>query len=94
MDMRRTFLAVAFLTLAAIGAACMLWKSEPKDTAIDEGVFRLTLPGHWSRQPSTDATRWTYRSDTGRDQLTVSLLSSTHRLSTDEQLATSSALLS
>lgn len=60
----------------------------PRYTAIDERIFRLTLPGHWSCQPSSDGMRWTYRSDIGFDQLTVSLLSSTERLSTDEQLVT------
>jgi len=84
----RTFLVVVILALAAVGVVSMFWKSKTKDTAIDERVFRLTLPGQWTRQPSSDATRWTYRSDTGRDQVTVSLLSFTHRMSADEQLAT------
>lgn len=66
----------------------MFWKSKPKDTLVNERVFRATLPGHWARQPSNDATRYTYRSETGREQLTVSLLSSTHQLSTDNQIAT------
>jgi hypothetical protein len=88
MSKIRTFLVVAILALATFGVASMFWKSKPKDTAIDERIFRLTLPGHWSRQPPSDATRWTYRSDTGRDQLTISLLSSTNRMSAHEQLAT------
>jgi len=64
----------------------MFWKAKPKDTAIAERGFRLTLPGRWTRQPETEATRWTYLSNTEGDQLTVSLFSFAHRLSADEQL--------
>jgi hypothetical protein len=88
MSKSRIFLVVAAIALSVVGVTSMFWKSKQTDTAIDERAFRLTLPGQWSRQPSSDATRWSYRSDTGRDQLTVSLLSSTKRMSTDEQFAT------
>ncbi len=60
----------------------------PQYTAIDERMFHLSLPGNWSCQPSSDGTRWTYRSDIGFDQLTVSLVSSTKPLSVDEQFET------
>jgi len=60
----------------------------PQYTAINERIFRLTLPGHWSCQTSSDGMRWTYRSEIGCDQLTVSLLSTTKGLSTDEQFVT------
>jgi len=63
----------------------MFWKSKPKDTTIDEHVFSLILPGPWSRQPSPDPTRWTYASQSGLEQLTVSVFSSTQPMSADEQ---------
>ncbi len=63
-------------------------ESPPRYTAVDERIFRLTLPGDWSCQLSSDGTRWTYRSDIGFDQLTVSPLSSARHLSADEQLET------
>lgn len=88
MRKTRTFLMVVILAVAAVAIASMFWKSKLKDTAIDERIFRITLPGHWNCQPSSDPTRWTYRSDIGDDQLTVSRLSSIKRLSTDEQIAT------
>jgi hypothetical protein len=56
------------------------------DTRANEGVFSVTLPGHWTRLPPSDGARWTYRSE--REQLTVSLMSSTHRMSDDEQIST------
>jgi hypothetical protein len=60
--------------------------SPASDTRANEGAFSVTLPGHWSRLPPSDGTRWTYRSD--REQLTVSIMRSTHRMSENEQTAT------
>jgi hypothetical protein len=88
MSKSHIFLVVVAVALSAVGLMSMFWKSKPTDTAIHERAFRLTLPGQWSRQPSSEATRWSYQSDTGRDHLTVSLLSSTKHMSADEQLET------
>jgi hypothetical protein len=70
----------------------MFWKSKAnnvsKETKIRENAFRLTLPGSWVQKPSSDATRWVYQREDGRRQLTVSLLSSTHRMSGDQQADT------
>src|SRR5437016_900821 len=85
MSKTRTFAAVVILALASIGALFMFWKSKPKDTAISERAFSLSLPGYWSRQPSSDPTRWTYGSDSGREQLTVSILTAKQQMSADEQ---------
>ncbi len=67
-------------------------ENPPRDTVVDERIFRLRLPGDWwTCQPSSDGKRWTYRRDIGFDgfdQLTVSLLSSDRSLSADEQLVT------
>jgi hypothetical protein len=58
-----------------------------RDSRIEERAFSLTLPGKWSRLPPTEGgTRWTYRSD--REQLTVSLMSSTHSMSRDQRMET------
>ncbi|MGD0568347.1 MAG: hypothetical protein ABSA78_08070 [Candidatus Sulfotelmatobacter sp.] len=62
----------------------MLGKSEGKDTVIGEGPFRLTLPGQWRTEQSSDPTRWVYRSDNG-EQLTVSVLGFKGGLSVDER---------
>ena len=85
MSKKRIFAAVVILALASIGALFMFWKSKPKDSAIDERVFSFTLPVHWTRQPSSDPTRWTYGSDSGREQLTVSLLRTKQPMSADAQ---------
>lgn len=67
----------------------MFWKSKTKDTLIQERPFRLTLPGKWDQEPSSDLTRWIYYSEDRREQLTVSFpLGSTHALSKDEQSQT------
>src|SRR6266404_4991616 len=62
-------------------------ENPPRDTVVDERIFRLRLPGDWwSCQPSSDGMRWTYRRNLGFDgfdQLTVSLLSSTKCLQTN-----------
>lgn len=88
MSNKNTLWTIALLASTAIAGVALLWKAQPTHTTVDEHIFRATLPGHWSRQASNDPARWSYGSDTGRDQLTVSLLSSTHPLSRDEQIAT------
>ena len=84
----RTALVVAIFIVAGAGAANMFWRSKPKETVIEERFFRLSLPGQWSCQASTDPTRWTFRSDTACEQLTVSLFISTQHMSADEQITT------
>ncbi len=66
-------LLFAGLVFPVVVALSMSGKSKPKETVIDERAFRFTLPGQWSREPSSDPTRWAYQSDHG-DYLTVSLL--------------------
>jgi hypothetical protein len=83
---------IAALVLAVVVGLNMFWKSKtkdlPKDTRIQENAFRLSLPGKWVPKPSSDPTRWVYQNEDGRLQLTVSLLSFTHRMSSDEQTDT------
>jgi len=74
--------------LAAIGAGLWFWKSKPEDTPVRENAFRLTLPGKWSPEASSDPTRWTYHSENGHEQLTVSLFAWAKRLSPEEQRQT------
>jgi hypothetical protein len=77
-------LALAGLVFAGVAALSMFGNSKATDTAIDEPAFRLTLPGQWSRKPSSDPTRWVYQSDNG-EELTVSLLGLKSGMSTDER---------
>jgi hypothetical protein len=77
-------LVLAGLVFAGVAALSMFGKSKATDTAIDEPAFRLTLPGQWSRKPSSDPTRWVYHSDNG-EELTVSLLGLKNGMSTDER---------
>jgi hypothetical protein len=80
-------LLLAGFVFAGVAALTMFAKSKATDTAIDEGVFRLTLPGHWSKMPSSDPTRWVYHSDNG-EELTVSLLGFKSGMSADERSKT------
>src|ERR1700675_3071597 len=68
-------------------------KQSPSDTVIRENAFRVTLPGRWAQQPSSDPTGWVYQSEDGRVQLTVSLLAWAHRLSAKEQADTLNRLV-
>jgi len=77
-------LVLAGLVFAEVAALNMFGNSKARDTAIDEPAFRLTLPGQWSRKPSSDPTRWVYHSDNG-EELTVSLLALKSGMSTDER---------
>jgi len=74
--------------LAAVVAGLRFWKSTPEDTPVRENAFRLTLPGKWSPEASSDPTRWTYHSENRREQLTVSLFAWAKRLSPEEQRQT------
>ena len=80
-------LLLAGLVFAGVAALSMFGKSKATDTAIDEGAFRLTLPGQWSKKPSSDPTRWVYHSDNG-EELTVSLLGFKSGMSADERSKT------
>lgn len=62
----------------------MFGQSKETDTPIDEPAFRLTLPGQWSRKPSSDSTRWVYYRDKG-EQLTVSLFGLKSGMGKDER---------
>jgi tetratricopeptide (TPR) repeat protein len=73
---------------AEVAALSTFGKSKATDTAIDEGAFRVTLLGQWSRKPTSDTTRWVYQSDNGKDQLTVSLLGFKSGISADERSKT------
>jgi len=77
-------LVLAGLVFAGVAAFSMYGQEKATDTPIDEPAFRLTLPGQWSRKPSSDPTRWVYRSD-NREQLTVSLLGLKSGISADER---------
>jgi hypothetical protein len=69
---------------AMVTGLSMFGKSKATDTAIDEGAFRLTLPGQWNKTPSSDPTRWVYHSDNA-EELTVSLLGFKSGMSADER---------
>jgi hypothetical protein len=74
------------LVLAGLGIAALsvFGKSKATETPINEPAFRLTLPGQWSSQPSSDPTRWVYHSDNG-EELTVSILGLKSGMSADER---------
>jgi len=80
-------LLLARLVFAGVAALSMFGKSKATDTAIDEGAFRLTLPGQWNKKPSSDPTSWVYHSDNG-EELTVSLLGFKSGMSADERSKT------
>ncbi len=68
-------------------------KDGTKDTVIREQAYQLTLPGSWKKEPSTDPTRFNYRSAIGQQFLTVSVAWFNRRLNEDEQLATAERLV-
>jgi hypothetical protein len=92
LSSRSAIFIVGLVRIVAAAGLVMFWKSKPnnasKETKIRENAFRLTLPGNWVQKPSSDPTRWIYQYEEGHRQLTVSLLSSTHRMSGDEQTDT------
>ena len=55
-------------------------------TRVDEGIFKLTLPGRWNCQVPSNLGRWTYSSD--QEQLTVSRMDSAIQMDADQQLTT------
>lgn len=85
--MKRTPWLIAGLAFAGVAALSTFGKSKAADTAIDEQAFRLTLPGQWTRKPSSDPTRWVYRSDK-LEELTVSILGFKNGMSADERSKT------
>jgi hypothetical protein len=80
-------LLLVALVVAGVAASSMFGKSKARDTAIEERGFRLTLPGQWSRKPSSDPTRWVYHNDSG-EELTVSLFDFKSGMSADERSKT------
>jgi hypothetical protein len=77
----------AGLVFSGIVALSTFGKSKATDTAVDEGAFRVTLPGQWNKKPTSDPTRWIYHSDNG-EELTVSLLGFKTGMSADERSKT------
>jgi hypothetical protein len=51
-------------------------KTKPQNTVINETSFRLTLPGLWTTDETTDPSRRTYHSASGNEGLTVSIFGS------------------
>jgi len=78
---RLLFAGFVFPVVVAFG---MSGESKPKETVIDERAFRFTLPGQWSREPSSDPTRWSYQNDHG-EYLTVSLLGFSSGMGAEER---------
>jgi hypothetical protein len=77
----------ALMAIASIGVLVFFARSWHSTTEIHERQFSVTLPGKWVTQPSLDPTRWTYNSDNGEGQLTVSLLRIKHPLDAAERRA-------
>ena len=57
-------------------------------TEVSEDAFHLTLPGKWTTEEAADSARWNYRSEDGREGLTVSLMTSKDRMNPEKQRGT------
>ena len=66
---------------------------KPDKTVIPEEAFNVVLPGEWSRRSEEDGLRIVYSSATGREQLTVSLMPSSQRMTQDLRFATFNRVL-
>lgn len=77
-------LILAGVVFAGIAAFVIYGQEKANDTPIDEPLFRLILPGHWSKKPSSDPTRWVYYRD-NREQLTVSVFGLKSGMGVDER---------
>jgi len=62
-------------------------KPKPNETAISEKAFSVTLPGEWSRRSEDDGSRIVFKSSSGREQLTVSLIFWSHRREPEQRLS-------
>ena len=79
MKKTHILLAVALLLTITLGVASRFWETPPGDTVVDEHLFRLTLPGHWTGEHLFGARDWTYRSDNDREEVKVEVWSFTDR---------------
>ena len=79
------FLVIGFLSLFGC--------SKPKDTPISENAFSILLPGQWSRRSEEGGSRIVFSSSTGREQLTVSLMPSSERMTPELRLSTFNRVL-
>ena len=68
-------------------------KPKAKATAISEKAFSISLPGEWSRRSEDGGSRLVFSSSTSREQLTVSLIPSSHRMEPEQQLSTFNRVL-
>ena len=62
-------------------------KAGPKETAISQRGFSIALPGEWSRRSEEGGSRLVFSSSASREQLTVSLMPSSHRMEPEQRLS-------